>query len=168
MNSTDYERSKKMVGLKIIAILSIILYGLIILTSFSYVDVGLFFLYLVFFGGLIVLASIGLVGLNRRRSYAIGVNRAVLIFFSFWTGILPTGLILLLIFWPRLKDTDVLIYLNYPGFADNKIMANYYKDPIIKSKETQFIDNSPKYCIYCGEQIHLEAQFCKKCGKRIY
>ncbi|MFZ3136105.1 MAG: zinc ribbon domain-containing protein [Thermodesulfovibrionales bacterium] len=164
MESVEYEGSRKIVGLRVMGILSIILYGLIIFTSFSYADIEIFFLYFIVFGGLIVLASIGLVGLNRRISYAIGVNRAVLILFSFWTGFIPIGLILLLIFWPRLKDIDVKIYLNYPGTAYG---YNVMNDNLAKEKiGLPISQNSTKYCYYCGEQLPEEAIFCKKCGKK--
>ncbi len=164
MDTVEFEGNRKIVGLRVITILSIILYSLIIISVFSYADVGVFFVYIIFFGGFIVLSSIGLASLNRRRSYAIAVNRAVLILFSFWTGFIPIGLILLLIFWPRLKDIDVKIYLNYPRTVYGYNMMN---DNLTKEKiELHKSQNSIKYCYYCGEKLPEEAIFCKKCGKK--
>lgn len=166
MDTVEFEGNRKIVGLKVIAILSIVLYGLVIISVFSYADVVVFFVYIIFFGGFIVLSSIGLASLNRRRSYAIAVNRAVLILFSFWTGFIPIGLVLLLTFWPRLKDIDVKLYLNYPGtvYSYNEMNSNLAKEEIKLSTS----QNSNKYCYYCGEKLPEEAVFCKKCGKKQY
>lgn len=173
----NYEEigKKKIVGLRIIAILSIILYSLVLLygisSSFeevynSGVDFALsiFFLYLIFFGGFLALSIIGLIGLNARRSYAIPVNRAVLILFSFWVGIIPIGLILLIIFWPRLKDSDVKEYLNYHKFLYSPQISkdDYFDSKMLQDEETK----NYKYCYFCGEKIPDEAIFCKKCGKK--
>ncbi len=172
MNSDEEIGRKKIVGLRVIAILSIILYSLILLSGiFSSFDeayyygvdsgLGVFFIYLIFFGGFIALSTIGLIGFNTKRSYAIPVNRAVLILFSFWIGIIPIGLILLLIFWSRLKDNDVKTYLNYPGFLySSQIKKNNY---LVPQDEKQ---KNYKYCYFCGEKIPDEAIFCKKCGKK--
>ena len=164
MDTVEFEGNRKIVGLKVIAILSIVLYSLVIISVFSYADVAVFFVYIIFFGGFIVLSSIGLASLNRRRSYAIAVNRAVLILFSFWTGFIPIGLILLLIFWPRLKDIDVKIYLNYPGtaYGYNATNSNLTKE----ETKLPISQNLNKYCYYCGEKIPEESIFCKKCGKK--
>jgi len=177
MNNNERIGRKKIVGLKVIAILSIILYALVlpsgIFTSFYgayYYGAGsglaIFLIYLTFFGGFIVLSIIGLFGFNARKSYAIPVNRAVLILFSFWTGIIPIGLILLLIFWPRLKDIDVKIYLNYPGCTSGDIFTQHYKEQINKPLETQLYNDSFQYCFFCGEKLPEEAIFCKKCGRK--
>jgi hypothetical protein len=133
------EADKQLYGIKVIAILSIILYSIFLLYGLSNYDLydpyyafGIAFLNLIFFGGFIFLSSIGLFGLNRRRSYAIPVCRAILILFAFWTGLIPIGIIILAIFWSRLKNPSVKKYLNYG------IEENYNnKEPINNNKTGQ-------------------------------
>ena len=175
MDNNEEIVRKKIVGLRVIAILSIVLYSLVLLsgifTSFDEAyyygagsGLGVFFVYLIFFSGFIALSIIGLIGFNAKRSYAIPVNRAVLILFSFWIGIIPIGLILLIIFWSRLKDNDVKAYLNYPEFSySSQTKKNNYLDSKVLQDEKQ---KNYKYCYFCGEKIPDEAIFCKKCGKK--
>ena len=62
---------------------------------------------------LCTLIHLGRKGLRERKSYAIPVNKANLILFSFFVGLIPTGIILLVIFWPRFDKLLVKEYLNY-------------------------------------------------------
>jgi hypothetical protein len=130
--------NEQLFAIKVIAILSIILYSSILIFGISYYDLydpeyafGIILLYIIFFGGFIVLSSIALVGLNRKRVYAITVCRAVLILFAFWTGLIPTGVIILALFWRRLKNPVVKSYLNY------KVEEKIQNERLVKTSSTK-------------------------------
>lgn len=146
---TENEARKQLVGVKITVILSIAvyfitwIYGLWVAVDEAYSNVvsGLYFftVYTVFFVGFLVLSIIGLVGLIRRKSYSIPVNRAVLIIFAIPIYSFFIGLILLFVFWPRLKKPIVKEYLNYgkksleETYSDNKTGASLIVLKIIGS-----------------------------------
>jgi len=171
------EANKQLVGIRIIIILSIILYSIIWISGmFRACDetyyygagsgFGVFMLFTIFFGGFLTLSIIGLIGLNQRKTYAIPVNRAVLILFSFWTGFIPVGLILILVFWSRFKDPLVKRYLNY-GYSDEDTNRENYKYGVEDATSKIVTEKNIKYCIFCGQKLPSDALFCKKCGKRI-
>lgn len=114
---------KQLVGIKIINILSIILYSMVwiygIYNAFTVAEYSdgnegsmVFLAYTITFGVFLLLAIYGLNSINKRLSYAVPVNRATLILFSFWTGIIPIGVILLVIFWPRLNQNFLLRWMD--------------------------------------------------------
>lgn len=109
----EAKAERQLVGIRIILVLSIIYYTSFCFSIFSTRDVGPIVAAIIFFGGFIVLSSIGLKSLNHRKNYAIPLNRANLILFSFWIGFISNGLILLIIFWRRFKNPLVKKYLNY-------------------------------------------------------
>lgn len=173
----EIEAKKQLVGIRVIIILSIILYsivwisGMFIACDETYYygaesGFGIFILYTIFFGGFLALSILGLIGLNQRKTYAIPVNRAVLILFSFWTGFIPIGLILILVFWSRFKNPLVQKYLNYRYNTEDINRANY-KYKVGDRTKKEITEPNIKYCIFCGQTLPNDALFCKKCGKRI-
>ncbi len=125
-NREDIEKEalKQLTGIKIIIILSLVVFciywlnGILISCEESYYygaasGFGVFMIFTVIFGGLVFLSAIGLMGLNKKRAYAVPVGRAILILFSIFTGFIPVGIIVLVLFWGRFKIPLVKKHLNY-------------------------------------------------------
>ena len=104
------ETDRQLFGIKVLLIISILFYLSFILYSISIFEseqdyFGLIYLFLTItvFSGFIYLSSLAFYSYNRKRFYALPILRATLALFSFWVGFIPTGLILILVFWRRLS-----------------------------------------------------------------
>ena len=112
----EIEAKKQLVGIKIITIAGISFYGFWFLYGiysklFDYFGEG-FGLFLFIFIGLLLLYTMGLIGLIKRKAFAIPISRLVLVL---------SGLIWLIWFWSRLSNPLVQSYLNYRRKKDNEI-----------------------------------------------
>jgi FlaA1/EpsC-like NDP-sugar epimerase len=116
----EIEAKKQLVGIKIITIAGIAFYGFWFLYGiysilFDYFgEFDLFFLFIL--SCLLLLYTMGLIGLIKRKAYAILISRLVLVL---------SGLIWLIWFWPRLSNPLVQSYLNYKHKKDNGVMHFY-------------------------------------------
>ena len=108
-NTSEVEAKKQLVGITIITILGILIYGAIwiasVVDSIIFGEIGYFFAYTILFGGILAIHVMGLIGLMKRKRYAVVLSRIVLV--------LSGGLIWLIMLWPRLSNPIVHTYLNY-------------------------------------------------------
>ena len=118
----EKEAAKQLVGIQIIAILGICLWFVLWISAiFNSIDtainydpiegLSMFLILTLLFGGLLFLNLMGILGVVRRKAYAIPICRAVLL--------MNAGLIFLIMLWPRLNKPLVKWYLNY-GSIDIK------------------------------------------------
>ena len=122
LEKLEEKANNQLVGIKIIAIIGMIVWVTSwivavvnsISTAIGYDPIeglGMFLTSTLPFGGFMSLNLMGFLGLLRRKAYAIPICRAVLL--------INSGLIFLIILWPRLNKPLVKWYLNY-GSIDIK------------------------------------------------
>ncbi len=108
-NDSTKDAKRQLVGITIITILGILIYGAIwiasVADSIMFGEIGYFFAYTLLFGGILAIHIMGLIGLVKRKRYAVVLSRIVLV--------LSGGLIWLIMLWPRLSNPIVHAYLNY-------------------------------------------------------
>ena len=106
-NGSTKEAKRQLVGITIITILGILIYGAIWIASVAdsiiFGEIGYFFAYTLLFGGILAIHIMGLIGLIKRKRYAVVLSRIVLV--------LSGGLIWLIMLWPRLSNPIVHAYL---------------------------------------------------------
>ena len=108
-NDSAQEAKRQLVGITIITVLGILIYGAIWIASVAdsiiFGELGYLFAYTLLFGGILAIHIMGLIGLIKRKKYAVILSRIVLV--------LSGGLIWLIMLWSRLSNPIVQEYLNY-------------------------------------------------------
>lgn len=173
----ENEARRQLVGIKIVTIFGIILWGSFWLAgTIDSISAGggegifSFFIYTLLFGGILTIHIFGLIGLIKRKAYAIPLSRANLIFSG--------GIIIWIILWGRLNMPTVKFYLNYKEFDSPEDLNQEKKDILAPKSSIEKEDSTIKepkntsrndkiYCPFCRTELPSNAKYCKHCGEEI-